>query len=89
MSATIGNIEELATFLNAKIFTKDFRPVELKEYVKCGKDIMSINWKASNDTEKFTHSRKIDFGVRYFFLLVDSFKPVVCTFETLNATGII
>ncbi|KAK3910562.1 Helicase POLQ-like [Frankliniella fusca] len=42
MSATIGNLPEIAAFLNAKTYTGDFRPVELKEYVKCGQTIYSI-----------------------------------------------
>lgn len=36
MSATIGNLPDLGRFLKAEIFEKQFRPVELKEYVKLG-----------------------------------------------------
>lgn len=43
MSATIGNLQEISSFLNAKTFTGDFRPVELKEYMKCSQTIYSIN----------------------------------------------
>lgn len=43
MSATIGNLEEISSFLNAKTYTGDFRPVELKEYLKCNETIYSIN----------------------------------------------
>jgi replicative superfamily II helicase len=35
MSATIGNLHEVATFLDAEMYTQDFHPEELKEYVKC------------------------------------------------------
>lgn len=42
MSATIGNLNEIAKFLDAKTYTGDFRPVELKEYLKCGQTIYSI-----------------------------------------------
>lgn len=42
MSATIGNLPEIASFLDAKTFTGDFRPVELKEYIKCGQTIYQI-----------------------------------------------
>lgn len=63
MSATIGNIDELAKFLNAHIYTKDFRPVELKEYVKINENIMQIQWNAESPDEKAIFSRKVDFGV--------------------------
>ncbi|XP_033349489.1 helicase POLQ-like [Bombus vosnesenskii] len=63
MSATIGNLEEIATFLNADLYTANFRPVEIKEYVKCEEniwlldlktkdvltDVKKINYRYSND----------------------------------------
>lgn len=63
MSATIGNLSEIATFLNADIYTRNFRPVELKEYVKCGSDILSVNPNAPTPEEAFTTERTVDFGV--------------------------
>ncbi|CAH2063891.1 unnamed protein product, partial [Iphiclides podalirius] len=36
MSATIGNLDEVAEFLRAEVFQRHFRPVELTEYVKLG-----------------------------------------------------
>ncbi|KAJ1529775.1 hypothetical protein ONE63_006521 [Megalurothrips usitatus] len=52
MSATIGNLGEVASFLDAKTYTGDFRPVELKEYIKCDQTIYSIhrNLIGSNDS---------------------------------------
>jgi len=38
LSATIGNAEELSTWLNAKLIQSTWRPVELKEEVEVGKD---------------------------------------------------
>lgn len=34
MSATIGNMDDLASFLGAEVFVGSFRPVELREYIK-------------------------------------------------------
>ena len=41
MSATIANLHEIASFLNADIYTRNFRPVELKEY--CQKQNIPCN----------------------------------------------
>ncbi|KAK9884457.1 hypothetical protein WA026_007300 [Henosepilachna vigintioctopunctata] len=49
MSATIGNLEDICTFLNAEKYTKNFRPVELTEYIKCGPQITKIDLKAEED----------------------------------------
>lgn len=63
MSATIGNLNEIATFLTADVYTRNFRPVELKEYVKCGSDILSINPNAQSQQEAFKTERTVDYGV--------------------------
>lgn len=36
ISATLSNINELATFLHSEVFSTDFRPVECKQRVKIG-----------------------------------------------------
>ncbi|XP_050362485.1 helicase POLQ-like isoform X2 [Nymphalis io] len=46
MSATIGNLPDLATFLKADVYEKQFRPVELVEYVKLGNVLHRIVWGA-------------------------------------------
>uniref|UniRef100_A0A182MYK3 Helicase POLQ-like n=1 Tax=Anopheles dirus TaxID=7168 RepID=A0A182MYK3_9DIPT len=51
MSATIGNLNEVARFMLADVYTRDFRPVELKEYVKCGDDLYELR---SRDQVKST-----------------------------------
>ncbi|KAK2579380.1 hypothetical protein KPH14_003244 [Odynerus spinipes] len=43
MSATIGNLEEIAQFLNAELYTGNFRPIQIKEYVKCQDDMWLID----------------------------------------------
>ncbi|XP_052903094.1 helicase POLQ-like [Anopheles moucheti] len=42
MSATIGNLTEVARFMLADVYSRDFRPVELKEFVKCGEDLYAV-----------------------------------------------
>uniref|UniRef100_UPI0035901671 helicase POLQ-like isoform X1 n=3 Tax=Myxine glutinosa TaxID=7769 RepID=UPI0035901671 len=46
MSATLSNIRDLQVFLKAEVYTNDFRPVELKEYIKLSDRIYEINSKA-------------------------------------------
>lgn len=62
MSATIGNINEISSFLKAEVYNSNFRPVELTEYVKCGDEIARINWNR-NVEELLTFERRIDFPV--------------------------
>ncbi|XP_019857706.1 PREDICTED: helicase POLQ-like [Amphimedon queenslandica] len=42
MSATLSNLHEIASFMRAELFTGNFRPVELNEYIKLGQSIYSI-----------------------------------------------
>lgn len=60
-TATLDNKKELANYLNAYLYEKNFRPVELKEYVKYDKQIYLINNKESNEN-KFKLDRTIDFS---------------------------
>lgn len=62
MSATIGNINEVAEFLNADVYTRDFRPVELKEFVKLGSEIVAINPLATQIEDAFIPSRAVEYG---------------------------
>ncbi|XP_028319414.1 helicase POLQ-like [Gouania willdenowi] len=48
MSATLGNIKDLQTFLRAENYTSDFRPVELKEFVKLKETIYEVDPKEEN-----------------------------------------
>lgn len=60
MSATIGNLEEIATFLNAKLYAGNFRPIEIKEYVKCDENIWLLDMKTE---ELLTDLKKINYRV--------------------------
>lgn len=59
MSATIANLREVASFLNADIYTRNFRPIELKEYVKIGSDIFIIDGEKKFISEAFTYERSV------------------------------
>lgn len=57
MSATISNIDEIAEFLTAETFTYNFRPVQLKEFLKTGTEIYKIDQNAKKPSEVI---KKID-----------------------------
>ncbi|KAH1019210.1 hypothetical protein HUJ04_009061 [Dendroctonus ponderosae] len=61
MSATIGNIEDISKFLNAEVYRKNFRPVELTEYVKCENQIAKINWGCKDENDLLIDVKKLDF----------------------------
>lgn len=46
MSATIGNIKEIAQFLDADTYSQNFRPVAITEYVKCEDYIWTVDLKS-------------------------------------------
>ncbi|XP_028456719.1 helicase POLQ-like isoform X3 [Perca flavescens] len=58
MSATLGNIRDLQTFLKAENYTNDFRPVQLKEYVKLNDTIYEVDPK---EEDCFRFSRPLNF----------------------------
>lgn len=66
MSATIGNLPELASFLNADVYQKDFRPVELREFIKCGSDLVELKKNADCVENAFVPERTISFNVNTF-----------------------
>ena len=64
MSATLSNTKDLAGFLgNASIYTNNFRPVELNEYVKFDSTVMMVDSKLGNE-EGLKHQRFIKHKVR-------------------------
>nr|XP_033323722.1 helicase POLQ-like [Megalopta genalis] len=58
MSATIGNLKEIADFLNADLYIGNFRPVEIKEYVKCDDNIWLLDLKTE---DLLTDLKKINY----------------------------
>jgi len=60
MSATIGNIKEIAQFLNADTYSQNFRPVEITEYVKCENDTWIIDLRSE---ELLTNMTSKDYQV--------------------------
>nr|XP_046232065.1 helicase POLQ-like isoform X4 [Scatophagus argus] len=58
MSATLGNIDDLQTFLKAENYTNDFRPVQLKEFVKLNDTIYEVDAK---EEDCFRFSRLLNF----------------------------
>ncbi|XP_076056101.1 mutagen-sensitive 301 [Oratosquilla oratoria] len=61
MSATIGNIEELGRFLKAEIYKGNFRPIELKEYVKVESQLHEINPTALDEATLFSSRQQLLF----------------------------
>ena len=59
MSATVGNLRELSTFLQAELFTDDFRPVTLEENLKVGRDILTVQ-RTQAVNEQFKFKRKVE-----------------------------
>lgn len=47
MSATLPNLDEVATLLNAELFTCDYRPVPLTQYLKLGPHVFKVGEKIS------------------------------------------
>ncbi|KAK8731519.1 hypothetical protein OTU49_007645 [Cherax quadricarinatus] len=61
MSATVGNLQELAQYLDAKLYTKNFRPVELTEYIKIGQEIWEVNIASKADEDLLRNQRLCSF----------------------------
>nr|KAG5689392.1 hypothetical protein BaRGS_017676 [Batillaria attramentaria] len=61
MSATLNNIQDLAKFLHAEVFSSDFRPVSLTEYVKVEDNMYHVNSAALVPDDRLQHDRVITF----------------------------
>ncbi|KAM6220941.1 helicase POLQ-like [Rhynchocyon petersi] len=58
MSATLNNVEDLQKFLQAEYYSSQFRPVELKEYLKINDELYEVNSKAEDG---ITFSRLLNY----------------------------
>lgn len=66
MSATIGNLKDLCHFLKADVYTGNFRPIKLEEYVKCGSTLAKVNVTA-NSENVLEPVRTENFMVKFLF----------------------
>ncbi|XP_062563362.1 helicase POLQ-like isoform X2 [Armigeres subalbatus] len=82
MSATIGNLGEIAKFMSADIFSQNFRPVELKEFVKCGDDLLEIKHGAKTLQEAFLNKKTVNFGYSDVHLRIDPDHVIGLLLET-------
>ncbi|KAI4487507.1 hypothetical protein M0804_005656 [Polistes exclamans] len=71
MSATIGNLEEVAQFLNAELYTGTFRPIQIQEYVKCQDAIWLIDL---HKEEVLTDMKKVDYSYSKTAIVIDPDK---------------
>lgn len=65
MSATLNNIKDLKHFLSAEVFSNDFRPVQLTEYVKMDDVIYDVNSSALCPEDCLRMNRMISCKVVY------------------------
>lgn len=88
MSATIGNLRDIATFLDADVFTQDFRPVELTEFVKVEEELFKVDYSIEEEVPLVFQS-KISFEVGLYNMpqhiadMLRIFKLLFCSFFTM------
>ncbi|XP_028274206.1 helicase POLQ-like [Parambassis ranga] len=82
MSATLGNIRDLQAFLRAENYTNDFRPVQLKEYVKLRDTVYEVDPKEENC---FRFSRLLNFKYSSSMQKVDPDHIIALVTEVIPA----
>ncbi|XP_036070421.1 helicase POLQ-like isoform X2 [Oryzias melastigma] len=82
MSATLGNIQELQAFLRAELYSSDFRPVQLKEFVKVGDSIYEVD---PTEESGFRFSRLLPFKYSSAMQKVDPDHIIALVTEVIPA----
>ncbi|KAJ8287065.1 hypothetical protein GJAV_G00046640 [Gymnothorax javanicus] len=82
MSATLSNVEDLKEFLKADNYTNDFRPVQLKEYVKLKDCIYEIDPK---EEHCFRLSRPLNFKYSSSMQKIDPDHIIALVTEVIPA----
>ncbi|XP_071328198.1 helicase POLQ-like isoform X2 [Trachinotus anak] len=82
MSATLGNIRDLQTFLKAENYTNDFRPVQLKEYVKVHDTIYEVD---PQEEDCFKFSRLLNFKYSSAMQKIDPDHIIALVTEVIPA----
>ncbi|XP_026030452.1 helicase POLQ-like isoform X1 [Astatotilapia calliptera] len=82
MSATLGNIKDLQMFLRAENYTNNFRPVQLKEFVKLHDTIYEVDPKEENC---FRFSRLLNFKYSSTMQKIDPDHIIALVTEVIPA----
>ena len=62
MSATLPNLVEISSYLHAELFTSDFRPVPLEQFLKLNKFIYKIEETTKNISTRYNRQLTIEDG---------------------------
>lgn len=80
MSATLNNVEDLQAFLKAEYYTSQFRPVELKEFLKVNDTIYEVDSRAADG---MTFSRLLNYKYSDALKKVDPDRLVALVTEVI------
>lgn len=80
MSATLNNVEDLQAFLKAEYYTSQFRPVELKEFLKVNDTIYEVDSRA---VDGMTFSRLLNYKYSDALKKVDPDRLVALVTEVI------